>query len=167
MKLKFFQGYIENRMKELMLAVMFGVLMVIGRSVKLPIFGIATLDFGAVFWISSILVLSYPYVWLFTLLLCATSAIPILIIPVFLFALHVAYFISRFVGFKRSKWIAPLFAYLTAIGDIFILIYFLKLYPDIYVVPSIIQATTVMVQVAIFCPIILKVLEKFGVIMVD
>jgi len=162
--MKLLEGYVENRTLEAALAAMLGALCVVGRSIKVPIYGVCMMDFGTTFWVVSILVLSYPYVWMFSILLSLTSTIPTPAMLVFLFALNTAYFIRRIAGLK-SKWVIPLLPYAVTLGDIIFLLYGLKLLPfEVYIGPALFQATLGVIQVIIMVPIIMTSLEKFGVV---
>jgi len=163
---KLLEGYVKNRTLEFTLAAMFGALVLISRQIALPIFipPLKGLDPSGIFYSSMLLVLSYPYIWLFSGILAFTSVMPLPAFPCWAIGFHIFYFLSRLIGLRWARYFS---FFSSPINGIVTLIIFgwLKIFPfNVFFIPVMTKTLSQGVLAFMLVPLIIKLLEKFGVI---
>ncbi len=159
---KILKGYVENRTKEAALAAMFLALFLVNRYIRIEFF-LLSLNFAWAFGHTAIIILSWPYSFLFSLGSTITSSTPLKSLIATLPACQVTFFSSKLL---KGKWRILSAAFGSLTGN-FISAYYLylvgKVPLEIGLPISFVKACLSILPVLVLAPSIYKMLEKMGV----
>jgi len=159
--MKILKGYVENRTREVALAAMLGALALVARKITIPIAPFGGIECSIIFWATIVLVLSYPYVWWVAAIIGLTSGFGILTVPGTLIGQTVFYFLVKFAGIKRGKYLSFFGTTFTVIFSCPILAY-IGVWPPGVFMPAVIKSFVQGLIAIIMVPPFLRLLEKLN-----
>ena len=167
--MKLLEGYMENRTKEMALAAILLALTYIGRFIVIPLFipPIHGLECTVIFWTTGILLLSYPYVWLFVFMMSITSSIGLVAMPMFAVYYNLFFILSRIMGLKRARYACLVGQMSTGVIGAFMFDIMGFASWRIIIIPGMIKVTSQAVLAFFTVPIILKSLNILHVFEFD
>lgn len=159
-------GRVKSRTAQIVLAAAFSVGVLISRYITLPIFPppLKGVEPSAIFYSSALLVLPYPYIWLFATILTLTSVIPFPAFAGWVAGLHVFYFLGRLMGLRKARYFS---FFASPINGLAMVVVFglPGIMPfEMFFVPIMVKTSLQGLLTLTFVPFILRFLKWLGVV---